>query len=429
MSLTTRILISMIAAIILGKITHDVLASAELASWVRFVLDDFLASGLFALLGKIFVSSLKLLVVPLVFVSLVCGVCHLSDQSSLGRMSIKTIALYLLTTAIAITLAMTFANIINPGEGVNMTTETAYSPPPAVPLIDVLANIFPSNPFKAMVEGNMLQVIVFALLVGLAIGRAGVPGQRIAKQFSDWNEVLMTLVNMLMQLAPYGVFSLLFTLFASKGLGPIEELLAYMLTVVGVLLLHGLVVYSVILHITTGLSPIIFLRKMWPVQLFAFSTASSSATLPVTIRNAEQHLGVGTRAASFVLPLGATINMDGTAIMQGVATVFIAQAFGLELSMMDYLMVIGTATLASIGTAGVPGVGLITLAMVLQQVGLPVEGIALIIGVDRLLDMLRTAVNVTGDAMVSVVIAKTEGVLEEDIFHSVAPRLVEEHKD
>ena len=198
----------------------------------------------------------------------------------------------------------------------------------------------------------MLQVIVFALLVGLAIGRAGVPGQRIAKQFSDWNEVLMTLVNMLMQLAPYGVFSLLFTLFASKGLGPIEELLAYMLTVVGVLLLHGLVVYSVILRITTGLSPIIFLRKMWPVQLFAFSTASSSATLPVTIRNAEQHLGVGTRAASFVLPLGATINMDGTAIMQGVATVFIAQAFGLELSMMDYLMVIGTATLASIGTAG-----------------------------------------------------------------------------
>jgi Na+/H+-dicarboxylate symporter len=231
-----------------------------------------------------------------------------------------------------------------------------------------------------------------------------------------------------MQLAPYGVFSLLFTLFASKGLGPIEELLAYMLTVVGVLLLHGLVVYSVILRVTTGLSPIIFLRKMWPVQLFAFSTASSSATLPVTIRNAEQHLGVGTRAASFVLPLGATINMDGTAIMQGVATVFIAQAFGLELSMMDYLMVIGTATLASIGTAGVPGVGLITLAMVLQQVGLPVEGIALIIGVDRLLDMLRTAVNVTGDAMVSVVIAKTEGVLEEDIFHSVALQPVEEQK-
>jgi Na+/H+-dicarboxylate symporter len=194
------------------------------------------------------------------------------------------------------------------------------------------------------------------------------------------------------------------------------------------LLLHGLVVYSVILRVTTGLSPVIFLRKMWPVQLFAFSTASSSATLPVTIRNAEQHLGVGTRAASFVLPLGATINMDGTAIMQGVATVFIAQAFGLELSMMDYLMVIGTATLASIGTAGVPGVGLITLAMVLQQVGLPVEGIALIIGVDRLLDMLRTAVNVTGDAMVSVVIAKTEGVLEEDIFHSVALQPVEEQK-
>lgn len=428
MSLTVRILVSMLVAIILGKITHDILAAEYLVSWARFILDDLLANGLFALVGKIFVSSLKLLVVPLVFVSLVCGVCHLSDQSSLGRMSFKTIALYLMTTAIAITLALTFANIVNPGIGVNMTTDASYSAPEPTPIIEVLADIFPSNPFKAMVDGNMLQVIVFALLIGLAIGRSGVPGQRIAKQFSDWNDMLMNLVTMLMQFAPYGVFSLLFTLFASKGLGPIEELLSYMLTVVGVLLVHGLLVYSVILKVTTGLSPLIFLRKMWPVQMFAFSTASSSATLPVTIRNAEQHLGVGTRAASFVLPLGATINMDGTSIMQGVATVFIAQAFGLELSLGDYLMVIGTATLASIGTAGVPGVGLITLAMVLQQVGLPVEGIALIIGVDRLLDMLRTAVNVTGDAMVSVVIAKTEGVLEEDIYNTANQPAVAENK-
>ncbi|WP_370249822.1 dicarboxylate/amino acid:cation symporter [Thalassolituus sp.] len=429
MTLTTRILVAMALAGVTGAITYHLLAMPDLNGSVRYVLDDLLASGLFALIGKIFVASLKVLVVPLVFVSLVCGVCHLSDQSSLGRMSLKTIVLYLATTAIAISAAMTLANIVNPGVGIELEAEANFAPPQAVPLLDVLANIFPTNPFQAMAEGNMLQVIVFAILVGLAIGRSGVPGERIGKQFSDWNDVLMTLVSMLMNLAPYGVFALLFSLFASKGLGPVQELLSYMLTVITVLLVHGLVVYPIILRMFSGMSPIIFLRKMWPVQMFAFSTASSSATLPVTIKNAEQNLGVGTRSASFVLPLGATINIDGTAIMQGVATVFIAQAFGLDLSMGDYLLVIATATLASIGTAGVPGVGLITLSMVLQQVGLPVEGIALIIGVDRLLDMIRTAINVTGDTMVSVVIAKSEGVLNEQRYMDTTTQVSLDNKE
>ena len=429
MTLTTRILVAMALAGVTGAITYHLLAMPDLNGSVRYVLDDLLASGLFALIGKIFVASLKVLVVPLVFVSLVCGVCHLSDQSSLGRMSLKTIVLYLATTAIAISAAMTLANIVNPGVGIELDAEANFAPPQAVPLLDVLANIFPTNPFQAMAEGNMLQVIVFAILVGLAIGRSGVPGERIGKQFNDWNDVLMTLVSMLMNLAPYGVFALLFSLFASKGLGPVQELLSYMLTVIAVLLVHGLVVYPIILRMFSGMSPVIFLRKMWPVQMFAFSTASSSATLPVTIKNAEQNLGVGTRSASFVLPLGATINMDGTAIMQGVATVFIAQAFGLDLSMGDYLLVIATATLASIGTAGVPGVGLITLSMVLQQVGLPVEGIALIIGVDRLLDMIRTAINVTGDTMVSVVIAKSEGVLNEQRYMDTTTQVSLDNKE
>ena len=429
MTLTTRILVAMALAGVTGAITYHLLAMPDLNGSVRYVLDDLLASGLFALIGKIFVASLKVLVVPLVFVSLVCGVCHLSDQSSLGRMSLKTIVLYLATTAIAISAAMTLANIVNPGVGIELEAEANFAPPQAVPLLDVLANIFPTNPFQAMAEGNMLQVIVFAILVGLAIGRSGVPGERIGKQFNDWNDVLMTLVSMLMNLAPYGVFALLFSLFASKGLGPVQELLSYMLTVITVLLVHGLVVYPIILRMFSGMSPVIFLRKMWPVQMFAFSTASSSATLPVTIKNAEQNLGVGTRSASFVLPLGATINMDGTAIMQGVATVFIAQAFGLDLSMGDYLLVIATATLASIGTAGVPGVGLITLSMVLQQVGLPVEGIALIIGVDRLLDMIRTAINVTGDTMVSVVIAKSEGVLNEQRYMDTTTQVSLDNKE
>ncbi|GAA6145060.1 dicarboxylate/amino acid:cation symporter [Thalassolituus maritimus] len=429
MTLTTRILVAMALAGVTGAITYHLLAMPDLNGSVRYVLDDLLASGLFALIGKIFVASLKVLVVPLVFVSLVCGVCHLSDQSSLGRMSLKTIVLYLATTAIAISAAMTLANIVNPGVGIELEAEANFAPPQAVPLLDVLANIFPTNPFQAMAEGNMLQVIVFAILVGLAIGRSGVPGERIGKQFNDWNDVLMTLVSMLMNLAPYGVFALLFSLFASKGLGPVQELLSYMLTVITVLLVHGLVFYPIILRMFSGMSPVIFLRKMWPVQMFAFSTASSSATLPVTIKNAEQNLGVGTRSASFVLPLGATINMDGTAIMQGVATVFIAQAFGLDLSMGDYLLVIATATLASIGTAGVPGVGLITLSMVLQQVGLPVEGIALIIGVDRLLDMIRTAINVTGDTMVSVVIAKSEGVLNEQRYMDTTTQVSLDNKE
>ena len=310
MSLTARILLSMVAAVVLGKITHEVLALPDLNETIRFILDDVLSAGLFTLIGKIFIASLKVLVVPLVFVSLVCGVCHLSDQSSLGWMSLRTIGLYLVTTSIAISLALAAATLVGPGVGANMESEAVYSAPEAVPFLDVLANIFPSNPFQAMVEGNMLQVIVFAMLVGLAIGRAGVEGERVGKHFSDWNEVIMKMVGMLMQLAPYGVFSLLFTLLASKGLGPVEELIAYMLTLIGVLLVHGLVVYPLILKLLTRLPVKIFFRKMWSVQLFAFSTASSSATLPVTIHNAEERLGVGTKVASFALPLDAVLKAN-----------------------------------------------------------------------------------------------------------------------
>lgn len=416
MSLTSRILIAMISAIILGKFAFEILAFDGLPGWIRYLLDDFLVSGVFTLIGKIFIASLKLMVVPIVLISLVCGTSNLRDQAALGRIGIKTISLYMLTTGLAISLALFFANLIDPGKGVELTSSSEFSPPSSVPLIDVFVNIFPTNPFQAMASGNMLQIIVFALLLGTAIGRAGNAGERIASQFNDWNEVLMKLVSMLMTLAPYGVFSLLFTLFADKGLGPIQELLLYMLTVVGVLLIHGVLVYGTLLKTLTGLSPIHFLRKMWPVQLFAFSTASSSATLPVSMRNARECLGADNKIASFSLPMGATLNMDGTAIMQGVATVFIAQAFGLELAFSDYLLVIATATLASIGTAGVPGVGLIMLAMVLEQVGLPVEGIALIIGVDRLLDMLRTAVNVTGDAMVTLAVANSEEAIDKSIY-------------
>ncbi|KZZ45570.1 sodium:dicarboxylate symporter, partial [Thalassolituus sp. HI0120] len=334
---------------------------------------------------------------------------------SLGVLSLKTIGLYILTTGMAISLALFLATLIEPGSGVSLETDANYKAPAETSLKQVLINIFPTNPIAAMAEGKMLQVIVFAVLIGIAIGRAGEAGDRIGAAFNNWNEVLMKLVTLLMSLAPYGVFALLFSLFAKQGLGTIGDLAIYMLTVVGALALHAFVVYPLLLKTFTGLSPVTFMHKMRNTQLFAFSTASSNATLPITLRTVKQRLGVENRVASFAVPLGATINMDGTAIMQGVATVFIAQAFNLDLAMTDYLLVIVTAMLASIGTAGVPGVGLVTLAMVLQQVGLPVEGIALIIGVDRILDMIRTAVNVTGDAMVSVTVANSDKGIDKNV--------------
>jgi Na+/H+-dicarboxylate symporter len=417
MNLTKRILIAMLLAVVLGSITQVLLTDETLNETLRYVLDDILANGVFFVIGKIFVASLKVLVVPLVFVSLVCGVCHLKDQSSLGVLSLKTIGLYILTTGMAISLALFLATLIEPGSGVSLETDANYKAPAETSLKQVLINIFPTNPIAAMAEGKMLQVIVFAVLIGIAIGRAGEAGDRIGAAFNNWNEVLMKLVTLLMSLAPYGVFALLFSLFAKQGLGTIGDLAIYMLTVVGALALHAFVVYPLLLKTFTGLSPVTFMHKMRNTQLFAFSTASSNATLPITLRTVKQRLGVENRVASFAVPLGATINMDGTAIMQGVATVFIAQAFNLDLAMTDYLLVIVTAMLASIGTAGVPGVGLVTLAMVLQQVGLPVEGIALIIGVDRILDMIRTAVNVTGDAMVSVTVANSDKGIDKNVFN------------
>ncbi|MBL4583980.1 MAG: dicarboxylate/amino acid:cation symporter [Pseudomonadales bacterium] len=420
MSLTGRILLGMGAGLVLGALIKWFGQSQLLAPGFMQFIDTYFVEGLFLLIGKIFVASLKLLVVPLVFVSLVCGAGALGDSSKLGRVGIKTIGLYLLTTATAIVIALFVANLVNPGMGVNMAEGAVFVAKESPPLINVLINIFPSNPVKAMAEGNMLQVIVFAILLGVAIARSGEAGTRVAQFFVDMNEVIMKLVTMLMSFAPYGVFCLMAQLFAHQGIGVIGDLAWYFFTVIAVLLLHGFGTYAILIKVLGGLNPIPFYRKMRATMMFAFSTASSNATIPVTLKTVESRLGVKNSIASFTVPLGATINMDGTAIMQGVATVFIAQAYNIDIGLSGYLMVIVTATLASIGTAGVPGVGLITLAMVLQQVGLPVEGIALIIGVDRLLDMVRTAVNVTGDATVSCLVAGSEGQLDRDIFEDPA---------
>lgn len=415
-NLTRDILIGMTAGILLGSIVYSLEPAAD-NFFKSLVIDGVLEIG-----GKVFVISLKLLVVPLVFVSLVCGASNLGGGSSMGRIGLKTVALYMFTTGIAITLALLVATIVQPGVGINLTSAAEFSAKDAPSLKEVIINIFPSNPVKAMAEGNMLQVIVFAILVGLSLTHCGEAGQRVKASLEDWNEVVMRLVMMLMSIAPYGVFCLLASLFSNMGFSAIADLFKYFICVAGVLVLHYFVTYGSLVQILAGLNPIGFYKRLGPLMAYAFSTSSSNATIPVTLDTVERRLGVKNEVASFTVPLGATINMDGTAIMQGVATVFISQAFNVDIGLTGYLMVILTATLASVGTAGVPGVGLITLALVLQQVGLPVEGIALIIGVDRLLDMMRTAVNVTGDATVSTIVAKSENKFDATAYEQALSR-------
>jgi Na+/H+-dicarboxylate symporter len=416
MSLTNRILVAMVGGILLGSLLNLLINTEGVSEAVRLAISNYLIHGLFDLAGQIFVASLKLLVVPLVLVSLICGASSLGDSARMGPIAGKTLLFYLATTAIAITIALFSAVLVGPGHHVEIAGESSFQSTAAPPLIDVLVNIFPSNPFAALANGNMLQIIVFALLFGYAISHSGEAGRRIGSFFQDMEGIVMKMVGIMMSFAPYGVFALLAKLFANMGIGAIIDLAAYFLTVLGVLIIHALLVYPLLLKLFTGLSPRMMMSKMRAVWAFAFSTASSGATLPITLRTVERRLGVHNSVAGFTVPLGATINMDGTAIMQGVATVFIAQVYGVDLSATAFITVILTATLASIGTAAVPGVGLITLAMVLEQAGLPVEGIALIIGVDRLLDMVRTAVNVTGDATVSVIVGKSEKQFDEGVY-------------
>jgi len=408
--LSVHILIAMGLALICGWVLKSFVAP-ETAVAVHVI------DGGFNAVGQIFIRSLQLLVIPLVFVSLVCGTSSLTDLAQLGRIGGKTFALYMVTTAAAITLAILFALVFKPGKGVALDAGE-FVPKESPPMWDVLINLMPKNPIEAMAEGNMLQVIVFSLLLGIAISQSGEAGKRLAMLFEDWNTVILKLVHLLVLLAPYGVFCLLTRVIYQLGLDAIAPLAKYFGVVLFTLLVQLLLVYPALVTFLARANPICFLTKMKEAWVFAFSTASSNATLPITLSTVREKLGVSNRIASFSVPLGATINMDGTAIMQGVATVFIAQVYAIDLSLIQILTVIATATLASIGTAGVPGVGLIMLTLVLQQVGLPIEGIAMIIGIDRLLDMTRTAVNITGDAAVACVVANSENEFDRAVFNA-----------
>ena len=358
--------------------------------------------------GGLFISSLKMLIVPVVFFSIVCGVSNLSNVATIGRIGSISILLYITTTCIAISLALIFSNIINPGINKEVSDMGNFVQKDAPPLKDVIINIVPSNIFKAFSEANMLQVIFFAVLFGITLNLIKEKDARIKKATHNLNDLFLKMIEVIMSFAPYGVFFLIFKTFLTQGFSTIFELGEYFFTVLLVLFIHLIFTYGGILLFLGKINIIKFFFKMKNSLLFAFSTASSAATIPINLKTVEENLGVKKSVASFTVPLGATINMDGTAIMQGVATVFLANTYGIDLGLTDYLSVILVATLASVGTAGVPGVGLIMLTMVLNQVGLPAEGIALIIGIDRILDMARTAVNVTGDATVSCIVAKAE---------------------
>ncbi|MCM3088391.1 dicarboxylate/amino acid:cation symporter [Bhargavaea ginsengi] len=410
MKLARNIIIALIAGVIVG------LALNLFAPSIFGPVDTYL----FSPLGTIFLNLMKMLVVPVVFVSIVLGTVGIGDPKKLGRIGGKTLGYFLATTAVAIVIALALALVLKPGAAGDFDTAgISYEAQEAPPIMDTLLGIIPTNPITAMAEGNMLQIIFFAALVGFGIAMLGKKVERVKEVLEQANDLIMYLITFVMKFAPYGAFGLIASAVGSQGFDAIRAMGMYMGVVLGALLIHSVAVYGGTVALIGKRNPIWFFKNFFPAQVVAFSTASSAATLPVSMKMAQERLKVPESISSFTQSLGATINMDGTAIMQGAAVVFIAQAFGIELSMGQLLIVVLTAVLASIGTAAVPGAGLIMLAMVLTSVGLPVEGIALVLGVDRLLDMVRTAVNITGDAACAVVVSQSEGVLGDPDMEGV----------
>ena len=413
MGLTTKIFISLIVGAIFGMILHYFVPSGQ-------VKDAILVEGILYVVGQGFIRLMKMLVVPLVFCSIVCGSMAIGDTKKLGTVGVRTLAFYLATTALAITVALTMGNILDPGVGLDMSAISANATEvqtmESTSMAQTLLNIIPDNPIGSLASGNMLQIIVFALIVGVILAKLGEKTETVGNFFSQFNDIMMEMTMMVMSLAPIGVFCLISRTFAGIGFSAFLPLAKYMLGVLLALFVQCFMVYLGLLKIFTGLNPVKFIKNFFPVMAFAFSTATSNATIPMSIDTLAKKMGVSKRISSFTIPLGATINMDGTAIMQGVAVVFAAQAFGILLTPMDYVTVIGTATLASIGTAGVPSVGLVTLTMVFNSVGLPVEAIGLIMGIDRILDMTRTAVNITGDAVCTTIVAHQNNAIDKEVF-------------
>lgn len=399
LDLWKKILIGMILGIVVGAILGE---KAELIKP----------------LGTLFINAIKMLIVPLVFCSLVVGITSMKDIRKMGRISIKTIVIYLVTTAIAIAIGLILSTLLHPGDGLDVMQKAAVEGKAAPSLVSTIVGLIPTNPVGALASGNILQIIVFAIGLGVALAMIGKKGEAAISVFESLAEAMYKLTEIVMKFAPIGVFALMAWVAGKYGL----TVLLPLVKVIGTVYLGAAIIivvfYSLLLKSVGRLNPIHFLKGIKNPLAIAFTTSSSSGTLPATIKASRDELGVSKSVASFVLPLGATINMDGTALYQGVCAVFIAQAFGVDLAFYDYITIILTATLASIGTAGVPGAGLVMLSLVLTSVGLPLEGLSIVAGIDRILDMARTVVNVCGDMMVSTLVAKSEGELDEDIYNS-----------
>ena len=413
MGLSTKIFLALLAGVVFGLLINFFLPSGMLK-------DTILINGILYIVGNGFIRLMQMLVIPLVICSLICGTMSIGDTKTIGKVGVKTLVFYTATTALAISIALGLGLLVRPGLGLNITSvETGnVTVSESISMTDTILNIIPKNIIASMAEGDMLPIIVFSVFVGIMLAKLGNKASTVSKFFSEFNAVMMEMTVTVMKAAPIGVFCMIARTIATIGFDAFLPMLKYMGSVLFALLIQCLGVYLLLLFVFTRLNPITFIKKFFPVMEFAFSTSSSNASIPMSIETLDEKLGVSNKISSFTVPLGATINMDGTAIMQGVAVVFIADAYGIPLTAEMLTTVILTATLASIGTAGVPGVGLITLAMVLTSVGLPTEGIALIMGIDRILDMARTAVNVTGDAICTTIVAHKEGLINKDHFYA-----------
>lgn len=414
------ILIGMVLGLLVGLILNFYVTDP-------FIKDIVLMDNVFYLGGSLFIKLMKMLVVPLVFFSIVVGVASISDIRKIGSIGGTTILIYLITTALSVTIALIIGIVIQPGAGLHMTgiAETANVTVNQT-MGDTILNMVPDNPFSSLATGDMLPVIIFGLLVGIILAKLKEETETMNKIFTEGNRIMMEMTSIVMKFAPIGVFCLMAKTFGGLGFDGIMPLAKYVICVLIGLAIQAFIVYPSLLVAFTRLNPLRFFRNFFPVMFFAFSSSTSNATIPLNLDKLHE-MGVSREVSSFTIPLGATINMDGTAIMQGVAVMFASQAYGIDLGTSALLTVVFTAVMASIGTAGVPSVGLVTLTMVFNSVGLPIQAIGIIFGIDHILDMFRTAVNITGDAICTIIVSFRNKAIDLDIFNGKKPPEEEKH--
>ena len=406
MSFTKKIIVAMILGIITGVFLNIFSYDTSLS--------NFIVNNFFNIVSDLFISALKLVIIPLIFFSIVCGIISLSDDTSLSRLGIKTLSLYLFTTIIAISLGLLFSSFIDYEPILLSNLETNVS----IDNIKNESNIFPTNIFQSLSDGNIIHLLIFSVLIGIAASKVKDNAKTFINYFHEFNTVINELVKIIISFTPIAVYCILSKTFATQGLETLTPLMGYFFTVVFVLLIHFFITFSLLLKTFTNLNPKKFFINIKEVIVFTFSTSSSSASIPFTLKAATEKCGINKSISSFTIPLGATINMDGTAIMQGCATFFLASLYGIDLGMSEILTIVVTATIASIGTAGIPSAGIIMLTVIFTQIGIPLEGITLLLGVDRLLDMMRTSINVSGDLCISCIVASSENRIDETIYKS-----------